>query len=116
MEGYQLTEKSPESMDCHNNEDLHSWVEVSWSKHTHEIQISESNDDSLNEERAHVTEVEELSLQVHDEILGLAVVPHIGVHIGHSLITCDWFKTNQFTEDEENDSGNNPIEEEHTLK
>jgi len=59
--------------------------------------------------------MEELGLQVHNEVLGLSIVPYISVMVGDGLISADWMELDHLTEDEESDSGDNPVEEVHDL-
>lgn len=116
VERHQLAEEGPESVDGQDDDDLHRWGEVSRSEHVQEVHLAEADDAGLHEEGAHVAEVEELRLQVHDEVLGLAVIPHVGVHVRHGLVTGDRLEPDQFTENEENNAGNDPVEEEHALE
>lgn len=111
-----MTEESPKSVHNKDDHDLHSWLKVSWAKNTHEVAVSETNNNGLSEKRAHIAEMEELSLQMDNEILSLSIIPYVFIKISHSLITGDWVEFDHFTENEENDSANNPIEEIHDLE
>ena len=116
VEGNKLCEESPESVDCQNDHNLQSWLEVSRSKEAHEVNVGETDEHGLDEQSAHVAEVEELGLQVHDEVLGFSIVPDVGVHVRDSFVTGDWFEMDYFTQYEEKNSRNNPIEEENNLE
>lgn len=97
VEGNQLAEEGPEAVNREEDHDLHCWLEVSWAENVHEVAITEANEAGLNEQGAHVTKVEELCFQVHDEILSLSVVPDISVVICHSFITSDWMELDHLT-------------------
>lgn len=102
-------------MKGNDSNDSSCWREVSWSKYSDEVEVTETNNTSLHEQWAHVTEVEELSLQMHNEILRLSIIPHILVLFSYILISSDWMEFHHFTKDKESNSRNNPVEEEHDL-
>ena len=89
-------------MNDHDAKNLQCWIPISLSKHTDEVNVWVSNTNSLDEERAHVGELEKLCLEMHDEVLGFSVVPHVIVLLSLVFIDADGMKAYHFAHYQEN--------------